>query len=521
LVGVGFALLSLTLTITGLQAAAGAPVIASALKRTVTAAGMLVFYPKILSTAILGLNILTGSMVTSHLVSDGVDKMLGAAFIVAAVTGGLSLGLAVGAACVCLYFFAGLMVMKIGLTSIEAVLLLAGALVWGLYPLPGAAWLARAWTAGAATVALIPIAWALIFSAGALMSSDSLVWATGSQGGLPNDLQQIVKPFTAVAFFWLAFKAPNFMLMAARAVGLHPAMIRPGSGGAGTGGGSRPGLPGGGMPSGRGLAGSVVQTNADRFRAIGSRLGGRIGPATASATNRTAALRGSAVTSIRGRLQPLLSPAASRLRTTTPDGSARVATGAKRAATFGAKAAKGVASAPIRANRSWRELAAEGARLRAAAETQGKPLGADRAPASRAPQNSPDPATRPDRRRSEDPRQGTQDSTRAVQDTSPPASPPSTGAFTQAETRAPRTAAGPTSPVPGVGESGEPAHGGSPNSADALRPPPPAPSALPAPRAASAGQPARPASSPARPDKPDIPTPPAAPPSAPDRRPPS
>jgi hypothetical protein len=358
LVGVGFALLSVSVTITALQAVWGAPVLAPAAKRTIVAAGMLVLYPKLLSTAILGLNILTGSMVTSHLVTDGVDKMLGSALVLAAVTGGVSLGLAVGAATVCMYFIAGLMVIKIGLTSIEALLMLAGALVWGLYPMPGTAWLARAWTTAAVTVALIPIAWALIFATGALLTSDSLIWATGAHGGLPTDLQQIVKPFSAVACFWVAFKAPAFLLAAGRAVGIHPAMVGP------TGRG------GGGRGASRGPLSGAVQTNRDRFGAILSRTAGRLGPITASARNRAGALRTSAAQTARQAAGPALAPmAAASVAAGSPlSGRGQVfddsLTTARRGAHAASVAAKGVVAAPFKANKNWRNLAAEGAKQR-------------------------------------------------------------------------------------------------------------------------------------------------------------
>src|SRR4029453_18341846 len=106
------------------------------------------------------------------------DAALGSAVVLAAATSGLSLGLAVVAALACLYFIAALIVMKIADTTMLAVLQLAGGLVWGLYVLPGADWLARAWTSGVVAALLVPVTWTLLFAAAAVLTSDGLAWTT-------------------------------------------------------------------------------------------------------------------------------------------------------------------------------------------------------------------------------------------------------------------------------------------------------------------------------------------------------
>ncbi|HMJ34791.1 MAG TPA: hypothetical protein VK501_12835 [Baekduia sp.] len=357
LVGLGFALLAISLSVCALQIAAGAPIASQVAKRAVAAAGVLVLYPKLVSTFILGLNVLTGSMVTQHLVTDGIDKMLGAALVIGIATSGVGWGLAVGAALTSLYFVAGLMIVKIGLTSLEAVLMLAGALVWGLYPLPATAWLARTWIAGAITIALIPVAWALIFAAGALLTSDSLIWASGAHGGLPDELQQIVKPFTAVACLWLAFKAPVFLMAAGRAVGIHPGMVagpaRGGSGGAASGGR-------------RGMLAAGVQTNRDRFRALGAAAAARATPLAANARQRAASLRSSATSAVGKRVAPVASTAAVGI------GAPHTATGvmgghAVKLARTSANGLKASVNAPVKANKAWKELPKKGAAARYAA----------------------------------------------------------------------------------------------------------------------------------------------------------
>lgn len=373
LVGLGFALLAISLSVCALQIAAGAPIASQVAKRTVIAASVLVLYPKLVSTFILGLNILTGSMVTQHLVTDGIDKMLGAALVIGIATSGVGWGLAVGAALTSLYFVAGLMIVKIGLTSLEAVLMLAGALVWGLYPLPATAWLARTWIAGAITIALIPMAWALIFAASALLTSDSLIWASGAHGGLPDEMQQIVKPFTAVACLWLAFKAPVFLMAAGRAVGIHPGMIagpsRGGSGGAASGGR-------------RGMLAAGVQTNRDRFRALGAAAAGRATPLAATARQRATSLRSSATSAVGKRVAPVASTAAVGI------GAPHTATGvmgghAVKLARTSAKGLKASVAAPVKANKAWKELPKKGATARHAAAAAAALPGADKlAPAA-------------------------------------------------------------------------------------------------------------------------------------------
>jgi len=193
-----------------------------ALKRAAIAAGALAVYPAVLKAVLVGVNILTAQMIRHPLVQDGLDKAFGEALTVAAVTGGLSLGLAIGAALVVLYFIAALFVLKIGLTALLAVAVVSGALVWGLYPLPQAAWLPRAWLASLTAALVVPVAWACVFSAAALLAADTLVFDGGSRFNRPlgDTLSYLVKPFAAVACFWVAYRAPYFLIGLARSVGV-------------------------------------------------------------------------------------------------------------------------------------------------------------------------------------------------------------------------------------------------------------------------------------------------------------
>lgn len=195
---------------------------AEAVRRAAIAAGALALYPTVLESLLVGVNILTAEMVRHPLVVDGLDKAFGESLGIAAVIGGVSLGLAVGAALVLLYFVAALFVLKIGLTALLAVAVIAGALVWGLYPLPHAQWLARAWLSGIVAALAVPVAWACVFAAAALLARDTLVLDGGGQFNrqLSDPLGGLVKPFAAVACFWIAYRAPYFLLGLARTAGL-------------------------------------------------------------------------------------------------------------------------------------------------------------------------------------------------------------------------------------------------------------------------------------------------------------
>jgi hypothetical protein len=382
LVGIGFALLAVSITLCGVQVALGAPILADAVKRTVIAAGVLVIYPKLVSTVIRAVNIITGDLLTNHLIAEGTDKMLGAALVVGVVTGGFGWSLVLGAALFCLYFIAALMVIKIGLTAVLAVLLLSGALVWGLYPLPATAWIARAWLSAAFTVALIPIGWALVFSAGALLSSDSLVWA-GSGGGLGDQLENIAKPFSALGCFWVAYRTPTYMLGAARFLGISP---RASIAGRSSGSGSSPTRP----------AASAVRTNTDRFRAVSQRIGARAAPVASRLKSRAVALGDATRQASLAKVAPTAVTAS--LAAGAPDTKTgrivdRVGPGLAHAGAEVGRGLKAIASAPVKANRGWRQLAAEGAELRKSSRPGPSPSSSTDNAVTASPARQPDAVT--------------------------------------------------------------------------------------------------------------------------------
>ena len=277
-----------------------------AVRRAAIGAGALATYTTGLQALLIGVNTLTAEMIRHPLVVDGLDKAFGESLTVAAVTGGVSLGLAIGAAMVVLYFVAALFVLKIGLTALLAVGVVAGALVWGVYPLPQAQWLARAWVSGLAAAITVPVAWACIFAAAALLARDTLVFDGGGHFNAPlgDTLGYLVKPFAAVACFWIAYRAPYFLLGIARTAGLTATMLR---GGGGTGRASA---------ASRATTQRGPRTAADRFRAF------FVTPAPRGSSRSTAA----GVTARRGARSPsnaTTRTAATRARSEVAQGSSR------------------------------------------------------------------------------------------------------------------------------------------------------------------------------------------------------
>lgn len=223
LTGVGVALLSLCLVAGGLQVwtagfAQGGMRAGELVRRAVVAAGAMVVLPELLRAGVVATNLGTAALIRSPAVRDGLDAAFGEAFVFGAFTAGLSLGLAVPVAVGVAFFVVALLVMKAGLTALLAVLVLAAPIVLGLSPLPQARGLVGAWCAGLGAVLVIPVAWALVFSAGALLAADSLTLTGGPFAAL-------AKPLAGLACFWLAFRTPGFLLAAGRTVGLHPSSV--------------------------------------------------------------------------------------------------------------------------------------------------------------------------------------------------------------------------------------------------------------------------------------------------------
>jgi hypothetical protein len=463
LTAVGFGLLGATAAAGLLQlwagglTGAGRP--AEALRRAAIAAGVLVSYPIVINTVLVGTNTLTAAMIKHPAVTDGLDKAFGEALVASAITSGVSLGLAVGAAFTLLYFLAALFVLKIGLTAALAVIVLSGALVWGLYPLPQAQWLAQAWTATLVAAITVPVVWACIFAAAALLASDTLVFDGDStyNNGLGPDLASLVKPFAAVACFWLAYRAPGMLVAVARAAGVGPMMMG-GPGAPGGGAGRR----GGGGPSGGGrgpeaLVRQGAQTNVDRFRAFSARggaTGRRIAPAVAGAIP---GLRSGRTTA---------SPGA-RSSSTTPDPSSTPKP------SMGSRMRR-LASAPVHANRWWGALPEEGRRARSPkghprangqTATPKRTTSAPTASLAKTPQptQSSAPASRPMPPPSSLPAtrspSASSSATRAPRPgtgANPPAKPRRSSGSRSDSTAAPRPAAGPTRPTPPPRSAGEP-----------------------------------------------------------------
>jgi hypothetical protein len=339
---VGYGLLSLTFAGASMQAWAaglidGRPVAMQAVGRAVLAAGALAVYPTAVAQLVLAVNTLTAAVIRHPAVADGINAAIGGAFVLGALTSGLSLGLAAGALMAALFFLAAIFVMKIALTAMLCVLLVSGALVIALWPLPQGEALVRLWGAGLVAAVVIPISWALVFSVVGLVASDSLV---GDRLG--SGLEAAVKPFVAVACLYLVYKTPGFLVAQARMVGVRLGGVP----------GTQRGAPGEARLRRTAHGQAVMQR--DRFRGLG---------AAASRSARSGA--GAIATTARSGVGAAGTAARSKAATSAVNlvaaagGQGRVAdavtlgtVGASRAAS-GARRAVGVAARGGKASRDW------------------------------------------------------------------------------------------------------------------------------------------------------------------------
>jgi hypothetical protein len=364
LVGIGFVAACLQYLAAGITGRMNA---IDGFQRAAVATGLLIFYPKLMGIATVGTNLLTDAIVTAPRVTKGIDTMLGAAFVLAVATGGFSVGMAVGAAVACLWFLAGIFVMKIALTAAMAILLLSGSIILALHAVPSLSWLPRLWSSVLIAAHAIPIAWALIFAAAALLTSDSLIF----NQGLGSSLEAAVKPFVAVACLYLAYKAPAFLLAAARTMGVNMTGMAPAMGGMGGRGGGGVAAAGAGGPGGN-VARRALQTHGDRMRGLRAAISARSGAPVARVRQAVGQGASSATNVAKRTAAPVAVNAAAALG--PADGSARAralsgaGAGAKKTASAARGAARGAANAG-RAMRSandwWRtQLPRQGAQLR-------------------------------------------------------------------------------------------------------------------------------------------------------------
>ena len=296
-----------------------------ALSRAALAAGALATYPVLVSQLVLAVNHLTAAVIRHPAVADGINAAIGGAFVIGVVSSGLSLGLAAGALMAALFFLAAIFVMKIALTAMLCVLLVSGALVIALWPLPQGDGLAKLWGAGLIAAVTIPVSWALVFSVVGLVASDSLVGDRLGPG-----LEAAVKPFVAVACLYLVYKTPGFLVAQARMVGVRL--------------GGMPGMARGAPGEARlhRVAHGHAGLQRDRFRGLGAAAGRatRVGAGTAGGVARGAAAKAGPPVqagAARGAVN-LVAAAGGRgpaagVVTAAVIGGSRAASGARRAAT--------------------------------------------------------------------------------------------------------------------------------------------------------------------------------------------
>lgn len=415
--------------------------VATALRRCVLAVVALIAYPEAVSKAIAGVNTLTGALVLNPTVVNGLDKVLGVAFLLAAATSGLSLGLAVAAVLAALAFFAGLLVLKILLTTLLCVLILAGPLVISFYPLPATEWTFRAWAAGLMAAIVIPVAWAVIFATGALVGADALVFTHS------KFIVTVAKPFVAVACLYAAWKAPAFIVSRAQMAGLAPGLPIPGMRG-----------PAAQSNNARTRDTSRLATrNADRFRALR-----QIGAQQATGGLRSLATKASSTASTAASRATQAAAAGVRLGTGRAGKAAEKTAGA---ASSAGRSAAAVADAARRGHAWWaKDLPTRGAAQRApntspnttpnttptaTPAAAGLPAGRPAAPSTRTPNTSSANATAP-----------------PPPPTRPPQPPAGAG---QNQGSAPK----PPAPVPRAKQPGRPPDAPKPRSKSTSRRPPP------------------------------------------------
>ena len=372
LIGVGFGLTALGFVVASLQYLAagltGRMNAVDSFKRSAFVAGALVSYPQVMGAGILATNLLTRAIVTQPNVVTGIDTAIGAAFVLAAVTGGFTLGMAIAAGLACLYFLASIFVIKIALTAVVAILYVAGALVLPMHTVPSLSWLPRLWGSAMVAVLVIPVAWALIFAVAALLTSDSLIF----NHGLGANLEAAVKPFAAVACFYLAAKTPAFLLTCARSMGVNFGGMMPHGGGGGGGVGGLGRLAGGATGGGPGqVARRALQTHADRMRGLRAVIASRTGggaPALAGSVRRGGS---AAPTSSAPKPAGPVAPSAAADASTSTGPLKRVTEGARGAGKVARGAGRGVArvaQGARRANDWWQQLPVDGRQQRLAAQ---------------------------------------------------------------------------------------------------------------------------------------------------------
>lgn len=222
---------------------------ASALVRCAGATGLLVAYRWIVEQTVAATNTVTHGLLALPTVSGGLSRIIGVLFGGALLSGA---GGVFGALLVIVgvVFAAGLFATQVLLTVVLAVLVVAGPPLIALSAIPELSHLARAWRDALLTVAVIPLAWTLLFATAGALCLDATSF-TGGAGGLPS---HVAAAFAGLITFALAVKLPLVLLGELRHVLARHGSVAPAS--SGTSGAHLPGA-------------TRVRTAHARLRAIG------------------------------------------------------------------------------------------------------------------------------------------------------------------------------------------------------------------------------------------------------------
>jgi hypothetical protein len=199
---------------------------ANALLRVSGAVFWLVLYRFTVQNGVAFVNVLTHTMLSWPIVSEGLHRTVLVLFGGSILTGagGAFLGLL---GLVALVFAVCLFALKVLLLMVLAVLFVAGPLLIALTPLPAVGHLAQAWVLALVGICLIPVGWCIIFATAGAISLDVTNLGGGAHIG-----SRIVGAFAALATFYIAFKWPLMALGHVRG-SLGILGVRPAGSGAG------------------------------------------------------------------------------------------------------------------------------------------------------------------------------------------------------------------------------------------------------------------------------------------------
>ena len=127
--------------------------------------------------------------------------------------------------------FLGVLLLKIGLTVLAAVLYASGGLVVGLSPSSIGRRLLTAWAIALASIAVIPVLWAIIFATASALTLDAASPSDAARAGAPRLISQLFLGAAALAAFWMALSVGKAALGSARSA--ISTLSGPGGGGSG------------------------------------------------------------------------------------------------------------------------------------------------------------------------------------------------------------------------------------------------------------------------------------------------